>query len=456
MATKLERLRMEPDATPDERAIAPTSAAHCSLGSRDNWTDLVTNVTSLEPQRFTADFRRWLDWGTAPPDMLSLFLHEATHHSCFTSPVGTVLSGLALRARRSALMLVDGADQELEELLVDDLVRFETALTLLRPLAEGLAAFAEFDAIPKIWSRTVSNVMRWASVLYMDPAEVASDMSRLPAELAIDAGLSQALARLRRDVTTLNRKSSVLLRPFTAADAYLPGYLTVKSLWRSVARNCFRIANETDLFLMYSISFFYHDLEFVRVLLDPGARGRKAASAIVNYIARRFDQLLEMTETDIGAYEQAVVKGERTVGIAVSVADAAKGQSARDQLLKGLMSSDDTQKGAKEWFPYYAAKVIARRQFMNLGSLDGEVTVSGSGVVELRAGDVALYAAQAEQRVVPGSSPGTLELIFSMRDESISRAIVVSRGDELVSCEIIGPQSQVAATKRAVEDTFNT
>jgi hypothetical protein len=346
-------------------------------------------------------------------------------------------------------MLVESGDEELEELLFDDLVRFETALTLLRPLAEGLATFAEFDAIPKIRSQTVSNVMRWASVLYMDPAEVAADMSRLPAQFAIDAGLSQALARLRRDVTTLNRKSSVLLRPFAAADAYLVGYLTVKSLWRSVARNCFRIANETDLFLMYSIGFFYCDLEFVRVLLDRDSRGRKAASAIVNYIARRFDQLLQMTEADIDAYEQAALKEEPMVGIGVSVADAAKGQSALDQLLKDLISSDDKS------FPFYAGKVVARRQFMNLGSLDGEVTVSGSGVVELRAGDVVLYAAQAQRQVAPGSSPGTLELIFSMQGRSISRAIVVSRGDEMVSCDIIGPQSQADVTRRAVEITFN-
>ncbi len=296
--------------------------------------------------------------------------------------------------------------------------------------------------------------MRWAAILYMDPAEVAADMSRLPATVAMDVGLSQALARLRRDVTTLNRKSSVLVRPFTASDGYLPGYLTVKSLWRSVGQNCFRIVNETDLFLMYSISFFYFDLGFVRVLLDPGTRGRNTASAIINYIARRFDQLLEVTEADIDAYEQAVVKEEPRVGLGVSVADAAKGKSALDQLLKELMRSDDTEKGVKQWFPLHAAKVLARRQFMNLGSLDAEVAVSGSGAVELRAGDAALYKVQAEQQILPGSSRGTLELIFSMQDGSISRAIVVSREDELVSCEITGPKAQVAATKRAVEDTF--
>lgn len=140
---------MEPDVNPDERATAPPSAAHCSLGSGGNWTDLVTNVTSLEPQRFTADFRAWLDWGTAPPDMLSLFLHEATHHSCFASPLGAALSGLALRARRSAVTLLESRSEEVEELLFDDLVRFETALTLLRPLAEGWRRLPSLTQFPK-------------------------------------------------------------------------------------------------------------------------------------------------------------------------------------------------------------------------------------------------------------------------------------------------------------------
>ena len=429
---------------------------HCSQESEVNWTDLVTNVTSLEPHRFTADFRAWLDWGAAPPDMLSVFLHEATHHSCFASPLGSALSGLALRIRRNAIRLAARSDDELEALLLDDLVRFETTLSALRPLAEGLAAFAEFDAIPKVWSRTTSNIMRWASILYMDPAQVAADMSSLPVELAIDMGLSEPIACLRRNENTLNRKSSVLLRRFAAADGYLVGYLTVKSLWRSVWYNCSRIGNETDLFLMYLISFFYHDFEFVRVLLDPSTRERKASSAIINYIAGRFDRILKVTEVEIDAYEEAVVKGEQATGIGVSAAEAGTGRSALDRLLKEVVGANETYKGDRRWFRRYASEVLARRQFMNLGSIDGEVTVTDAGMVELRVGGAPLYEGRAEQRATPGSAPGTLEVIFSMQNMSMSRAIVVSRADELVCCEIIGPEKQIASTKLAVEQTFKT
>ena len=51
------------------------------------WTDLVSNVTSLAPSTLEDDPRSWLNWGNAKPDKLSVFLHEATHHWCFTSPV---------------------------------------------------------------------------------------------------------------------------------------------------------------------------------------------------------------------------------------------------------------------------------------------------------------------------------------------------------------------------------
>ena len=75
------------------------SGTHCSLGAGDNWTHLVSNLTSLEPSRFRKNISKWLGLGTAPEDQLAVFLHEAIHHWTFNTPVARTISALCLRAR---------------------------------------------------------------------------------------------------------------------------------------------------------------------------------------------------------------------------------------------------------------------------------------------------------------------------------------------------------------------
>lgn len=433
------------------------SSLHCSLGSNDNWTDLVTNTTSIEPLRFGVNLRQWLGWGTAPSDQLSVFIHEATHHWCFMSPVAQTLAALALRAQRRALTLIQaGRDQELEALLLDDLIRTRIAMKFLRPLAEGLAAFAEFDSTSKVWSTTQSHVMRWVGVLYMDPALTASDMEKLPAELAIDVNIADVISRLRQDSATLDRKASLLLNPFTAvAGGYLPGYLSVKSLWRTLGRQCHRVLNETDLFLMYLRSFIYDDLGFVATLLDPTTQGRKTAGHIVNYISQRLNQFSEIIESDVNAYEQDVTSDFNTfkrgiAGIGVSESDAAQGSSLLTGILKEFAGSNE------DVLRWYRFQMLSRRQFLNLGSIDLQVTVTETGNVVAHDGSTILHEGSALDisRTPTGSSSGTLEVVFSMQNHSISRAIVVSRGDEVVSCEVLGLNSQVEDTQKAIQRTF--
>src|SRR5687767_4294217 len=118
---------------------------HCSLDSQA-WTDLISNVTSLEPRLTNDDPSPWLGWGTAGPERLGVFLHEATHHWCFLSPVGFALAGMAMRSRQKMLRYLEQPDASATRALTADIGRVNATVAFLRPMAEGLALFAEFDS----------------------------------------------------------------------------------------------------------------------------------------------------------------------------------------------------------------------------------------------------------------------------------------------------------------------
>jgi hypothetical protein len=141
---------------------------HCALGDDRSWTDLITNMTQLSAVRVDQDFDALMGWGSLPPQLLPGFLHELTHHWCFLSPVGFALATLQLRARRSGVLLSSGHGDrdELSNRLFADLARYETVSTMLRPLAEGLALFAEFDAMTGPESSVISLPGQLASVFY--------------------------------------------------------------------------------------------------------------------------------------------------------------------------------------------------------------------------------------------------------------------------------------------------
>jgi hypothetical protein len=162
------------------------------------WTDLVSNITSLTPTTTEDDPRPWFGWGQADPGRLSVFLHEATHHWCFTSPVAFAIAGLTLRARLGMVQALNGErHRDLEMSIVHDLVRVNTAVALLRPLAEGLALFAEFDAVSRIWSKAVSPVLQSLFQFFVDPKRGAFLFQKLPGEAALAAAIGEVLYGLR-------------------------------------------------------------------------------------------------------------------------------------------------------------------------------------------------------------------------------------------------------------------
>ncbi|WP_189192659.1 hypothetical protein [Streptomyces albiflavescens] len=163
------------------------------------WTDLISNATMLKLEE-RGDLRRWLGELPGGARRVAAHVHKSTHHRCFNSIMGNALFCLAARAesnaqvylpRRAAtrerdhgpeLDAVGGAlgavaeeqggrgrngaaltDEERDVapwLILDDVVRLQVTVQLLRPLGEGLALFAEHDAVHRANSRVGSHLAK--------------------------------------------------------------------------------------------------------------------------------------------------------------------------------------------------------------------------------------------------------------------------------------------------------
>jgi hypothetical protein len=268
-------------------------------------TDPLANLVVLS----ALDIRRHLHdivQRDLPIGSLPTFLHEVTHHWCFDSPVGVALHLLFLRARRAAWMAFqqrDGDDHAWD--VLDKVVRYETALRLLRPLSEGMALFAEHDAIPG-HTRTISTPMTVTAGLYGRALAARGNAAWAQLPLVLAAGrVSRAHVR---------RKADLLLQPMTCRHGgYLPGYLLVKRLWSGA---CARsdMFFDSDFFLQYLRSHLFDDWRLVSVLLDESKRDIGALDAIQEQVASRlgaWDTIIEGDRPQ--AFEATFEKGELPV-----------------------------------------------------------------------------------------------------------------------------------------------
>lgn len=108
-----------------------------------HFTDAFTNQAILSPEQVC----QWLPElvradGKPPADFMPAFLHEATHHRCFSSPVHTVVTLLGMRSRVEAFLALEASTParraHWEARSAEDLLRAETVTDVYRPLAEDL------------------------------------------------------------------------------------------------------------------------------------------------------------------------------------------------------------------------------------------------------------------------------------------------------------------------------
>jgi hypothetical protein len=234
------------------------------LGDEFSHTDLVSNHTVFKDQEC---YQALLQGQDLPVHIFSSFIHEATHHWCFISPVGTALSFLYLSVAKKAIQWIVTEDESQRQEALRDLCTFEIAVSWLRPLNEGLAQFAEYD------------VLLSASAVRFSPPLLATlnHLFNLPRRLENVPRddrtpsfyeLMDAITKWRLSRQVIERKSELLLQPIgSQGSAYLLGYLGVKQIWKSAAR-FYEELKDADVFLMFIRRLVFGDYAMIADILD--------------------------------------------------------------------------------------------------------------------------------------------------------------------------------------------
>lgn len=412
------------------------SDLHCSLGEGRSFTDPVTNWTLISGVKLDRDLVGMLQAGKYPIRYLPDFVHELLHHQCFYSPVGLALALLQLRARRRALLLQSRKDEshlggDIWSVL-DDVVRYETAISLMRPLAEGLALYAEFDALPGK-SSVISQVMLMTGVSFVDfnkdKDQAADDSLFTGAKLISRLLISRRLGKEFHD-----RKINLLVRPLsTEGGGYLPGYLTVKNLWHVLVRQTQSESFfDTDLFLNYLRTFFYEDYAFVAILLDPdkeissvGAGSHDSAEAISRYFQQRFTQLVRFTTQDeVSRFEQAILGNPNEyysrVQFAAPPSLAERGRQLLEEGIQEIYNFDGPANTLEEKLFRNDQWTLAQRHLMCIGSFEAPIRVNEHkrvlvGEYAGNTGDFQfpIFATAALPDAPQGSGQGSVEFFLS-------------------------------------------
>jgi hypothetical protein len=385
---------------------------HCSLSQRA-WTDLITNSTLLSGVDVAESLSGLLGWGRFPKRALSAFLHESIHHWCFLSPLGSALSLLQLRAfRRAFAQMIGEGDADLFDVL-RDVIKVETAIAFLRPLAEGLALFAEFDVTPSPDLTMFSTPMQWTYFLFTRPTK-----DELQTQTAFS--LYKLLWDLRLSEAYIRHKANLLIQPISCdAGGYLPGYIGIKQLWAFAVSRSEQFV-EADFFLSFIQNYVYNDYGFVSILLDDTLEDLAASNAVATYFQQRmgdFAQLdLPSEAAKFKAYIESLRHGEHppdTFRINTTLEAHQAGNSCLDAFVEDLQGSDAPE-SLTDVLKALHALVIAQRDIMCLGSAEVSVKLPSAGWLEAWIGEDMLI----DGAVLPGievqAGPASLDIYVSL------------------------------------------
>lgn len=248
--------------------------------------------------------------GKFPTATLPNFLHEATHHYCFDSVVG-----YALLAARVAAQYGGGyrftceSDKRsgacLENISCCNRVAHSVGLTLLQPLAEGLAIYGQCDATPN-QAPIASPIAFYVARAYLDYQQTTSNNFVATADF-----LRQ---ERQRPGSQFESDLEILAKREPKYETYWRGY----DLVRTLADVVNRVLNDTDATLGFLCSYFFHDTGLAGRIADLGntVLSQRAASntavPAAEYIKDRIKRLLTdhmWRETAIGEYVRVLRQG---------------------------------------------------------------------------------------------------------------------------------------------------
>lgn len=267
------------------RLSAPRSALRLAVDPISNAIAISVANPAYPPKQPNAILKSPGTWGAAlaegvlADDLLWPIIHEFTHHSSLNTAVGASLAALAVSHTS-----VVGAqfDEEKFSWVAKDAVRHALIERLLRPVLEGLALFAEFDAISgKVpvasWSQQTA-----ATLFCMNDLHAAVLRGDDPL-----APLKQKLETLRMSPLIVSKKKALLSRSIFDQDGYLLGYMLVKMIWNDLVARA-PLWNHSDIFQAFLSDYFFNDFHLAKLLVPmPSEFVQDELEQLPNYLHNR-------------------------------------------------------------------------------------------------------------------------------------------------------------------------
>lgn len=271
----LNRTRLSAPRSALRMAVDPISNAIAISAANPAYPPKRTGATLVAPDRWGAA----LSEGVLADDLLWPIIHELTHHSSLNTAVGASMAALAVSHTSVA-----GAqfDEERFGWVAKDAVRHALMERLLRPLFEGLALFAEFDAVSgKV---PVASWSQQTTAMLFCKDEMRSALLKGDDVLA---PLKDKLETERRALAAVSRKKALLSRSIADNDCYLLGYLLVKTLWNDLIARAL-IWKHSDIFQAFLSDYFFNDFRLAQLLVPvPGAEADDEPEMLTQYLQHR-------------------------------------------------------------------------------------------------------------------------------------------------------------------------
>jgi hypothetical protein len=390
-------------------------------------------------------------------DWLPCCLHEAMHHSCWTTKCGYANSLLHIRVRCFAVQEELTFTSERRWLFVTSWVRAHLLEALLDALGEGLALFMEMDVVPgrgRVLSRPMELVYRYAMRKIGETKAETEEILREALWIARIGSSSLACPR---------RKENLLSGPLTGHESqYLAGYLAVKSLYSASVRKCPALSDR-DLFAAFLSDFFFNDLGCVAVLLDDTA---ESIEPMLKYFSARWHQFLTCNlPIEVRRFEDHLNNSspeDRTHvdhwTIAGTIERCVKGAALLERLGEELYSWQGEYQYINQTAAFYS-HLHNQSSYFRVGYIETNVRVTDEGryfatlpddtssilgprdkyaswQLELYGGIPFLTGSvKKEWPITSGEGPGRVEVLYSDWEEAT--ILLVSRGTAIVECKIV-------------------
>lgn len=237
-----------------------------------NWIEPVFNLPHFSDLAANDIVAPMLRNKPLPSSFLLPFIHETIHHQCFSARVGIALAILNCTYKR----LVDtknAQDLRLARLYYRKALMMRTILT---PVVEGIALFAEYDAYPLFNGLGRFNNL---SVLFCQDAST----NNIEKSVEIFRNLLRT-ERLRGE--TQNRFCSILADPLMGGQHYLLGYMLVQSMSLKV-RGEHTLFRDTLNILSLLIDYFFDDNYLAALLINEPKEGDE--NEVLEYLMQRIN-----------------------------------------------------------------------------------------------------------------------------------------------------------------------